>query len=135
MSLFNFKTYKMQYHPKLKKAMAAIQAILTEHDIAAVVVLHTPGFCEFMLHVSPSYSCARFDGNELRVRAKLKEDYQGDKQRWTLDVTNTANMLEGMANMTAPMAVQLFRMADIVNKKVNAEHSGGGFSSNQEQNN
>lgn len=125
----------MQYHPKLKKAMAAIQAILNEHDIAAVVVLHTPGFCEFMLHVSPSYSCARFDGNELRVRAKLKEDYQGDIARWTLDVNNTANMLQGMADMTAPMAVQLFRLADIVNKKVNAEHFGGDLTGPQAQNN
>ena len=115
--------------------MAAIQAILTEHDIAAVVVLHTPGFCEFMLHISPSYSCARFDGNELRVKAKLKEDYQGDIARWKLDVGNTANMLQGMADMTAPMAVQLFRMADIVNKKTNAEHFGGDLSSNIEQNN
>lgn len=125
----------MQYSPKLKNAMAAITAILTEYDIAGLIVLHTPGFCEYGLHISPSYSCAKFDGNELRVRAKLKEDFQGNKKAWTLAVTNTSNMLQVMADISAPIALQLFRMADIVNKRTNAEHDPGDHTSNIQQNN
>jgi hypothetical protein len=51
----------MQYSPKLKTAMAEIKAILKKHDIGAFVILHTPGFSEYVNEISPSYSCAFFD--------------------------------------------------------------------------
>lgn len=49
----------MQYSPKLKKAMEDIKKILHENDIAGFVVLHTPGFSEYLNRVDPSYSCAK----------------------------------------------------------------------------
>lgn len=61
----------MQYSPKLKKAMEEIKRILKDHDIAASVVLHTPGHSEYYLRINPSYSCATLNKGELRVKAKL----------------------------------------------------------------
>ena len=65
---------------RLKIARAKIEGILKEHDLGAVVVLHTPGMTEFFYDVTPSYSCAWIDeaAHQLRVKSK-QEDYAGDK--------------------------------------------------------
>lgn len=125
----------MQYHPKLKKAMAEINAILEKHDIAGLIVLQMPGFVEYRLAINPTWSVAKWNGDELRVKAKLQEDYNGDKEAWTEDVTNTLNMLQSLADCSGQHAVNLFEIADKINKKVNADHRRGGHSSNTTQNN
>lgn len=38
----------MQYNPKLKKAADEIKLILQKYDIAANVILHTPGHSEYL---------------------------------------------------------------------------------------
>ena len=44
----------MQYSPKLKRVLAEIKAILDKEDIAGSIVLHTPGFGEFLLKIDTS---------------------------------------------------------------------------------
>jgi hypothetical protein len=63
----------MQYSPKLKKAMEEIKSIVKRHDIAAHVVLHTPGHSEFWFEISPSYSCAKLEGDNVRFKAKTAD--------------------------------------------------------------
>lgn len=57
------RTYSMDApdQQRLKLARAKIEGILKEHDLAGVVVLHTPGMTEFFHDVTPSYSCAWID--------------------------------------------------------------------------
>lgn len=43
----------MQYDPKLKKVMEQIKGILKDNDITGFVVLHSPGFSEYLNHVQP----------------------------------------------------------------------------------
>ena len=64
----------MQYSPKLKVAIEEIKQILKNNDIAGFVVIHTPGFSEFLNHVETSYSCAKVQGDEVRL--KLKSSYR-----------------------------------------------------------
>lgn len=81
----------MQYSPKLKTAMERIKAILKEYDIAGAVILHSPGFSEYLIKIDASYSCAKFEADYLRVKAKLQEDFDGDKDAWTQKITYTVN--------------------------------------------
>lgn len=125
----------MQYHPRLKKAMAQIEQILQENDIAGMVVLHLPGHVEYRLRTDPTYSVARWDGDELRVRARLVEDYQCDRAAWQLDVTNTINMLHMLAEVGGQISLQLFGLSENIGKQVKAEHWNGDSSSSIQQNN
>ena len=66
----------MQYSPKLKKAMEEIAAVIKKHDIAGVVVLHTPNYSEHKMFLQPSYSCvSEFSDNHIRVKAKAAGDF------------------------------------------------------------
>lgn len=125
----------MQYSPRLKDAMEQIKRIIKGADIAAVVVLHTPGFSEYFYEISPSYSCASFQGNEIRVRAKLVEDFKGNKEAWTLMVTNTSNMLNLLARTTGQVCMNLSQISKVVDAKVQADHTDGGHTGHNQQNN
>jgi hypothetical protein len=126
----------MQYSPKLKKAMEEIKMILLKYDIGAMVVLHTPGHSEYLLRIDPSYSCAKFEGDSLiRVKAKLKEDFFGNKEMWTQKVTDTSNMLTLLSEVAMRQGLSLADISKIVDEKVNAEHSGGDHTSHNQQNN
>jgi len=59
--------------PKLKAAAEEIKVVLKRHDIGAAVVLGSTTHTEFMLEISPSWSCAWMEGNVLRLRSKLKD--------------------------------------------------------------
>lgn len=125
----------MQYSPKLKKAMEEIKVILKEYDIAALVVLHAPGHSEYLHALSPSYSCAKFNGDELRIRAKLKEDFNGDKKAWKEKISATSNMLRMLAEVGMRESYQLSEVSEKVDKMVGADHTDFDGSSQTQQNN
>lgn len=126
----------MQYHPKLKKAMKEIQDILSKYDIAGAIIIHAPGFTEFNLRIDPSYSCARFEGNgNLRIKAKIKEDFNGDKTAMEQKVKDTANMLYHLSDISGRIALNLFEISDRLDKETDATHFGKGYSSDTQQNN
>jgi hypothetical protein len=127
----------MQYNPKLKKAMEEIREILDKHDIAAYVALHTPGHGEFLMHLNPSYSCVQLDEatGGARIRSRLQEDHNGDVKAHEKMLQDTANMLEVLSTVTGQNAMQLIKLSEIADEAMGAEHTKGGFSSQQEQNN
>ena len=129
----------MKYSPKLKKAMEEIKEIMEKHDIAGAVFLHTPGFGEQHMKVDPSYSCAFWEykpGQEgIRIRTRLQEDYQGDKQKRNDAIRDTVNMFDILSNMMGPYAVATIQMMEQLEQVVNFTSSGSGFSSRNEQEN
>ena len=122
----------MQYSPKLKKAAEQIKAILKEHDIAGVVILHTPGHSEYLYQISPSYSIAKIEGNELRLRSTHITDMEEKVQK----VTDTANMfvcLTDVGDMLHSFNQQALRL---MKKHIEiVEQRGGGHTSHEQQNN
>lgn len=107
----------MQYSPKLKTAMEEIKQVLAKHDLGAIIVLHTPGFGEYFVKVDPSYSCAAINeaNGYIRVKAKLQEDFNGDKKAWKQKVTDTSNMLHVLSengNYVVDALMQLSVMVD-----------------------
>lgn len=90
-------SFDHNYSPLLKEAMAEIKAVLSKHDIAGYVVLQTPGFSEFVLGISPTWSALRLERNpetgKTHMRFKCsKEDFNSaEEQRQCLE--NTVNLL------------------------------------------
>jgi hypothetical protein len=126
----------MQYHPKLKKAMEQIKAIIEENDIAGTVVLHTPGWGEFYAKLDPSYSCAKIEGEHLRVRAKLQEDFSGDKAAWEKKVSDTYNMFEHLIELGGRQLLPLMNVQEVLQQSVEViDRNGGDISSHTTQNN
>lgn len=123
----------MQFSPKLKVAKEEIMEVLRKHDIAGMFVLHTPGHGEFMLHVDTGYSCAKFDGNQLRIRAKLQEDFGGDKKLWKEKITDTVNMMQTFQDCGEMLNTNITRMIDAVAEKVEIETTNGGITSHEAQ--
>lgn len=125
----------MQYSPKLKKVMEEIKAIVKKHDIGAMVVLHSPGYSEYLNHLATSYSCAFIEGDKLRIRARLQEDFKGDREAWQKKITDTINMLQHFTDVSGPMLLAFFDLIDLIKKKVEIENDPGESSSHTQQNN
>ena len=125
----------MQYSPKLKVAMEEIKAILTKHDIAAGVVLHTPGHSEFLLHLTPTYSCVKPEMKGYRFRAK-KEDFGGDAKARNEALANTSNMLMHLATISGKhLFSPTAELSQAVDQILDAKHGPGSASSHESQNN
>lgn len=121
----------MKYSPKLKKAMEEIKAILDQYDIAGAVILHTPGFTEYLNKIDPSYSCAKMDGDAFRIKNTHIKDEE-EKKKFTRD---TLNMLHCLSEGAGMVALNLITVSEIADSKFDVNHFGGGHTSNQEQNN
>lgn len=114
---------------KLLAARAEIEAVCKKHDIAAHVVLHTPGFFENFGYYTPSYSVLvpGYDNSgfmtTLRVRSHTT-DYGGDAAKQRKDLTDTANFLSGAGVMLAQDAISLLEVSKAVDGLINATHTG-----------
>lgn len=111
---------------RLKIARTEIEALLKKHDLGGLVVLHTPGMCEFFYDIQPSYSCAwideRFGG--LRVQSK-RADYDGDLEAQRNDQAATAQLLRAFAEQTVRAAIMFTQVAEVADRLLQAEHSAG----------
>lgn len=112
---------------RLKRARIEIEAVLQRHDLAGVVVLHTPGMSEFFYQITPSYSvCWIEEPNYLRVKS-LAAHYAGDTAAQMRDQAATANMTAALATELGK-AASMFREVDkVVTAKFQAQHTGPEF--------
>lgn len=120
------RTYSLEApdQQRLKIARARIEGILQEHDLAGVIVLHTPGMTEFFYSITPSYSCVWIDeaASQLRVKSRLA-DYGGDKDAQLRDQAATANMIWGLASDLSSAARMFGGMAAFADRLMRAEHT------------
>jgi hypothetical protein len=123
----------MQYSPKLKMAMEEIKKVLKQYDIAGMVVLHEPGHSEYFMDIEPSYSCAKHNGDHVRIRAKLA-DFDGNKEAHRKKVTDTSNMLNLLGEVGARTSMSIINVSEQLDRIVDAEHFDHGHSSHTEQN-
>lgn len=116
--------------PKLILARAEIEAILSQHDIAAHVILHNaPGNAEVFMRMTPSYSrlvevAHDNHGVSYRVRSKLA-DYNGDTAAQQRDLAATANMVHVLAMTLGTAAIPMLRLANQVDLITGASHGPG----------
>lgn len=124
----------MTYSPKLKKAMNEIKEILKRHDIAGVVVLHTPGNSEYLNEISPTYSCAKQEGDTIRFRAK-KADFKNSAELRDQCIADTSNMFSCLSDVLARNTLGLLDVSEQFDKIVDAEHGDNNHTSHTTQNN
>lgn len=123
----------MQISPKLKKATEEIKLILKKYDISGAVALHTPGHGEFLLEITPSYSCATLTHEKIHFKAK-KVDFNDEAKRIKI-IEDTANMMALLSEITAKNAMMLISVSEQFDKIVDAEHGDSNFTSHTTQNN
>lgn len=121
--------------------MQQIKNILIANDIAGVVVIHTPGYNEYLNHLSPSYSCIEPDYSVnkddkrlsgFRIRAKSSEI---GKEKVIQLVGDTANMLVGLNEVTGIIVMQNIELEEAMAKHVDILRKPGDHTSHTEQNN
>ncbi|GAB3518530.1 hypothetical protein [Emticicia fontis] len=120
----------MNYSPKLKRVMAQIKEILEKEDLAGAIVLHTKqhglNFTEFFMKIDPSLSCAKFEGDKIRIKGKAVE-----KEK----MVYTVNMLNMMAETMGQVSLQLFDISEMVDKKTGAKHGDSNITPDDYSNN
>lgn len=111
--------------PRLKIARTKIEAVLAEHDLAGVVVLHTPGMTEFFYNINPSYSVAFIDeaSSLLRIKSKLNRDHSGDAAAQQHDQAATANMGAALGNELKHAARMFHDIERVITAALPATHS------------
>lgn len=114
---------------RLKIARLEIEAVLARHDLAGVVVLHTPGMAEFFYRIRPSYSLLRFDEatGVLRIKSRLDRDHGGDAVLQQHDQTATANMTAALADNLWQAAKMFGEIDGYASKALRAEHTPASF--------
>lgn len=106
--------------------MEEIKSILKKHDIAASVVLHAPGFSEYLNYIEPSYSCLKFEGDNLRIKTKGRSKEE---------VTNTVNMITHFGDTSLRVARNYFDLKEMLRKHMEIDETKGNHSGHTEQNN
>lgn len=115
--------------------MEGIKEILKEHDIAGFIILHTPGFTEYLNKINPSYSCAYMDDLEGGMRVKLKAaDLPGGKAEAKKFAEDTWDMVVNMTEMIVVHADGYMRFEDMLRKHWGGESGGSTHTSHSSQN-
>jgi len=114
---------------RLKIARTKIEAVLAEHDLAGVIVLHTPGMAEFFYSITPSYSVCWIDeaAGILRLKSKLDLNHGGDAALQRHDQSATANMTASLASELGQAALMFSGVDSVVSGILRAEHTAPKF--------
>lgn len=111
---------------KLKVAAEDIKEILKKYDIAASIVLHTPGHGEYLNVLNTSYSCAyQYNDRELRFYNKASDYKTPEEAKKKLEDTN--NMLAVLTDLTCHNFVGLKYYTEELEKITKPIHSKGKF--------
>jgi|SRR5215217_5876190 len=121
----------MQYSPKLKEASREIKAILDKYDIAGVILLHSPGFAEYIYSITPSYSIAKMEGNQLRIKTNPNDS----KEIKIRKVTDTLNMFSLLATVGRPIIENTIEAEELIKQHVEVIKTDPGTHTSHEQQN
>jgi hypothetical protein len=124
----------MNYSPKLKTAMEEIKAVVKKHDIAALVVLHTPEFSEYLFAIDPTYSAMRFTDRpgEIRIKTDSKEMGKEVAEKFAQD---TSNMITHFQDQLDAMSTMIDYLAGILDRVWKTERIEGKRTDHNQQNN
>jgi hypothetical protein len=114
---------------RLKTARIEIEAVLKKHDLAGVVVLHTPGMGEFFYDIRPSYSVCWIDESVpmVRIKSKLDSDHGGNAEQQVHDQAGTANMIAAIVDNLSAGARMFMDVQHVVDRAFLAKHVPVGF--------
>lgn len=123
----------MQFDPKLKKAMEEIKGILAKHDVGAVIILHRPGFSEYLNKFNPTYGAVEINGDKITVKGKA--EHYPSKQERDKHLENSINMLTHFQDITGQTFLNCDNILAQLKEKIEWDNTDGNHSSHTEQNN
>jgi hypothetical protein len=106
----------------LSKTNDEIKALLESRDQAGICFFASPTHAEFLMCVSPSWTCIKLESNlpgggyRLLVRSKAA-DY-ASKEEHTKVLSQTIGMLCGMVDLLNNMSDQLGGILEVIGGKV-----------------
>lgn len=110
--------------PILKTAVAEIDAILKKHDIAGVVVLTSKSHVEYLMAITPTWSCCTYEdtpqGKLLRVKAKAV-DYPSKEAR-NEAISDTIGMLMGLSDVMEKAVTWMGETTASIRKQIRFTH-------------
>lgn len=110
--------------PVLDLAAKEIKAVLDKHDLAAVLVLHSPTSILHMHAISPAWSCAWIDEiGEFHMRA-LPKDFRTEEHR-KATIERTITMLFGLSSQTDSVAGTMREIKAMLSEKFDVQQPGG----------
>lgn len=96
-----------RYSPKLRVAIAEVEAVLRKHDVGGMISLYSEQHCEFKFVIDPSWSLARFIRQGEAFHMKIYHSQQPK-----LDYT------VGMLHSMRDIAALFFSQADQMCKQI-----------------
>lgn len=113
--------------------MEQIKKIVKDNDIAAFVLLHDEaGFSEYLNAVSPSYSCAILQPDQIRFRLKTAEV---GKERAQQIANGTFSMVTHFSSMIAKHAMLYMDAEKMLKEAWGGEQFPGSETGHDQQNN
>ena len=114
---------------RLKVARLEIEAVLARHDLAGVIVLHTPGMSEFFYNIRPSYSVCWVDeaAGALRIKSSVDRDYAGNVEAQLHDQRATANMTACLDDALGHAATMFREVNRVTARALRAETTSATF--------
>ena len=75
------------------------------------------------MKIDPSYSVARFKHQEtIHFKAKLKEDFNGNRRLMDYKLKNTSGMLKHFCDVGGNLVLGMMEVSENFDKIINAEH-------------
>lgn len=106
--------------PLLKEAMEEIKAVLAKHDIGGIVLLQSRTHGEWLNEITPSWSCAKQNGKELRIKA-LRKDYPSPELHQET-VRLTVSMIMGFKDGAERIRSNMEQVAEALSRQMEIEH-------------
>lgn len=91
-----------------------------------------PGFSEYLNHLDTSYSCAKFENDELTFKLKTSEVGKEKAQHLA---EGTFNMVTHLSDVLGPIALNFMNAQEMLKEKWGGEEFGGNLTSHNQQNN
>lgn len=84
--------------------MRHLQQIIQEEGVGASIILHEPGFSEYLNYITPPYSCAKINAEHLIFDSKQSEYPSREAQMKAIN--DTVNMFQHFQELSGRMNLQ-----------------------------
>lgn len=101
-------------------AMKEVKEVLDKYEVAAIVVLHRPGHTEPLVKIETPFSCARTEGETVKIRAKL-EDFKGNKDVRKKKLLDTSVMFRKLLDTCITKIYPYFEVSEELDEKLIAK--------------
>ncbi len=111
-----------KFDPKLKEAMEDMKVILKKYDIGAHISLVSPTHSEFLFHISPTWSCAKFEDDGKAIRFKATEISEGSKEARHKTQELTLHLLLQIRDLSGQSFMTMEKIQTELKKHIDFEH-------------